>query len=370
MLYFFYYTRNILGLIMVISPLAGFLFIDFNFSLFMVFLLGAVLGAAAGPWLCSLINFRLWTTAVVIIFSVAANLRITLQDCPEEYICFAILGFASSLLAVTVPANIVTGWFRSSKIQILGFVWGLSLPLGILLSFIMERFTYSAGAICTIIMIAGAAFFLQEPLHLIKQRKLTGKFLNICHQHVNHRRNAAKAAFFAGSISFSLGIGLLSAQSYLPPSTADFFLLPRDIFIMGLCAGSVASAFISGFKGIYGGAITVIFLAEISAVCSWQTCLPALYGSTFAAGMCAGALPIIIPVLTYFLCGPVNYNMSVCRITAVTAGGLLMAFVIFDGWDDSTFSFVPLLTAIGLLIFAFFTVFSAWNHRLFLLKCS
>ena len=61
MINFFYYTRNITGLILLISPLVGFLFIDFNFTLSMVFLCALAAGMVLAAVCYDYLNFRLWT---------------------------------------------------------------------------------------------------------------------------------------------------------------------------------------------------------------------------------------------------------------------------------------------------------------------
>ena len=57
MLRFFYCTRNIAGLILVISPLAGFLYIDFNFTLSMIFLCSLAAGIPLGSACYNFLNF-------------------------------------------------------------------------------------------------------------------------------------------------------------------------------------------------------------------------------------------------------------------------------------------------------------------------
>ena len=67
MIRYFYLTRNILGLIIVISPLAGFLCIDHSLFLSPGFLCGLIVGVPLALGCYTLLSFRLWTILYVLL---------------------------------------------------------------------------------------------------------------------------------------------------------------------------------------------------------------------------------------------------------------------------------------------------------------
>ena len=67
MIRYFYLTRNILGLIIVISPLAGFLCIDHSLFLSPGFLCGLIVGVPLALGCYTLLSFRLWTMLYVLL---------------------------------------------------------------------------------------------------------------------------------------------------------------------------------------------------------------------------------------------------------------------------------------------------------------
>ena len=162
-LYFFYIARNILGLIMVISPLSGLLFIDFNSDLFIVFLAGVVLGVPIGVICLKTVPFRIWTNLAALVFLSASAGFVSAEKHGVPWFFMAVMGICIPVLAAVLPANIVSGWFRGSKVQVLGLVWTSSLTLGLLLEIIMKRFTYPAFVLAAVMMLAGTGIFLQKP---------------------------------------------------------------------------------------------------------------------------------------------------------------------------------------------------------------
>lgn len=133
MIYFFYYTRNITGLILLISPLVGFLFIDFSFTLSMVFLCSLAAGMLLGALCYDCLNFRLWICIFCIACSAGAFLLHTgllsgsgSQTSALSLIGLAFVGLYGGSLVSIVPSNILVSWFRASKAILTGTVLGIS----------------------------------------------------------------------------------------------------------------------------------------------------------------------------------------------------------------------------------------------------
>ena len=124
----FYCTRNIAGLILVISPLVGFLYIDYNFTLSMVFMCALALGVFLGSACYELLNFRLWTSLASIASCIGALLlHSDSGNTPASAVGMCFIGLYAGGLAAIVPANLLTGWFRASKTLLAGAVYGISV---------------------------------------------------------------------------------------------------------------------------------------------------------------------------------------------------------------------------------------------------
>ena len=116
MIRFFYHTRNILGLILVISPLVGFLYIDFNFTLSMVFFCALAFGVPLGSVCYRLVNFKLWTAFACVAACMGALLLHSEAASgaadAAKVIGMAFVGFYAGGLVAIVPANLLADVFR------------------------------------------------------------------------------------------------------------------------------------------------------------------------------------------------------------------------------------------------------------------
>ena len=157
----FYCTRNIVGLILVISPLAGFLYIDYNFTHSMIFLCSIAAGIPLGSACYRLINFRLWTGLACIGVCLGALLlrgEGALEGAAAaKAVGMAFVGFYAGGLAAVVPANLMVNWFRASKTLLLGAVFSISITAGALLTALMERHTYLTLSLSLIMMLTAGA---------------------------------------------------------------------------------------------------------------------------------------------------------------------------------------------------------------------
>ena len=365
MLYFFYCTRNILGPVMVISPLVGFLYIDFNFDLFVVFLLSAMLGLPFGLHLYKPGLFKAWTMICSVTCCIASGVHIITGSSASLYCTAFVLGLLMSTIAVIFPADMAAGWFRSSKTQVLGLIWTLSIMLGVSLGILTKRFTYLFW-ILSCLMIAAGIVFSEEPPHQVLHR-----FSSVPRNFAAGNRHSAtfKICSFAACIAFSAGLGPAGS---LASVVLDSLQSAGLFLIAGLCTGPAVSALMIHRRGVYSGSVLLLFMAQISAACTVQfpsMILPS-YMAYLASGLCFGSIPVIFPVLAYYICGPDGFNLSLCRIAASFLAGFIASIsIVVVGIPMAFYVLLPAI-AMLLLVFAFFTIFSAWKGRIFLLKNS
>ena len=371
MLRFFYFTRNIAGLILVISPLAGFLYIDFNFTLSMIFLCSMAAGIPLGSACYNYLNFKLWTSLACIAACLGAFLLHT--DLPVTGIGvsaafgMAFLGLYAGGLAAVVPANLLVSWFHASKTILTGTVFSVSFLLGIPLAALMERYTYPVLLLSIAMMLTGILFFLQQPPIFLCAPVLCEDI----RFKAGRKTMVIRLFVFIMTVSFAGGLPIFNPET---PYSLDYFISPKVLFILGLAAGPFIAGLLSEFKGVYSGCIFIIFLAELSIFSfgEGQTALQ-LYINAFSRGMLLSSMTVVIPITIYYTYGPGGYNSCLGKVYAAFPLGLALAGAIsgyasvFAGTHiipSQTVSVFLLL----LLIACFFTIFSTWKHRFILLK--
>lgn len=370
MIRFFYHTRNILGLILVISPLVGFLYIDYNFTLSMIFLCSIAAGIPLGSACYRLINFRLWTGLACIGVCLGALLLrgegALGGSAAAKAVGMAFVGFYAGGLAAVVPANLMVNWFRASKTLLLGAVFSISITAGALLTALMERHTYLTLSLSLIMMLTGCLFFLQRPPVFWGESALSWdkKFRSV------KRAAAVRLFLFIMAVSFAVGLSLFSPMN---SQAFDSSISANRVFLLGLMAGAFAAALLSEFKSVYGGCILVIFLAELSVFYfgAGNTTMQ-LFVNTFSQGLFLSAMTAVIPIAVYYIYGPAGYNGCLGAVWTAFPLGLVSAGALTKASADTN---VPFLMSQNVSIFlmflltaCFFTIFSAWRHRFILLK--
>lgn len=371
MLRFFYCTRNIAGLIMVISPLVGFLYIDYSFTLSMIFLCSLAAGIPLGSACYDLLNFRLWTSLACLAACLGAFLLHTgLSETgigASAALGMAFLGLYAGGLAAVVPANLLVSWFRASKTILTGTVFSISILLGIPWAALMERYTYPILLLSLALMLTGTLFFLQQPPMFLSAPVLCEdiKFK------AGRKSMVIKLFAFIMAVSFAGGIPIFNPEESYP---FDFFISPKGLFILGLAAGPFISGLLSEFKGVYSGCIFIIFLAQLSVFSFGEGQMVfQLYINAFSRGMFLSSMTVIIPITIYYTYGPGGYNSCLSRVYAAFPLGLALAGAI-SGYA-SVFAGTQVISSqtasiflMLLLIACFFTIFSTWKHRFILLK--
>lgn len=368
---FFYCTRNIIGLILVISPLAGFLYIDFDFTLSMIFFCALAAGVPLGSLCYRLIGFRLWTGLACIAACLGALLlhgdAVSQPVGAAEAMGMAFVGLYAGGLAVVVPSNLLVSWFRASKTFLMGTVFSISAVLGALISIIMERHTYAGASLSLVIMLTGTLFFLQRPPFFINAPVLCEdkRFKD------GKRAVTVKLFVFIMVVSFAAGHSLFTGEL---TASFDYYFPPKSLFILGIAAGPFLAGLLSEFKGIYSGCILVIFLAELSVFSlgvdrsAFQT-----YLGVLSQGLFLSAMTVVIPIAVYYIYGPGGYSGCLGKVWPAFPLGLAGAGAL-SGVSHTFVSgeLLPPQAAsiclMVLLVACFFTIFSTWRHRFILLK--
>jgi len=253
-------------------------------------------------------------------------------------------------------AGILSGWFRSGKALMLSAVLTISAASGSLFAVLMERNTYAAPMFSLVSVLLGGLVFMEKSPRLQPESRP----IQVSDRH----RHSLKIVFFAAVTGFAAVFSWLNMPSDMP---FDFFLSPGTLFTAGLIAGPWAAGLISDNRSVYNGAIFIIFLAEISAACAVHggSTTALMYLGQLTSGMLLAGLPVVIPLLAFYLSGPAGFRTCLFRACGALCIGAFIAVAVSSAFFYTQYmaSFVFIL-----LILSFFTVFSAWKHRLFLLK--
>ena len=416
---FFYKTRNIIGIILIISPVLGTFRADMPFLFYLLLLAGA---AAAVPVHCAgilFLPFRLWLFTACL--TAAAGQILTMPSAAgllpfdPVYLSALLQGAACGGLLLLLPPVMTSGWFRRSKNMVLGILWSVSL---LLLPLWQAAFTHAAGWASTaaFLFMAAGILFLQRPpvnFHYRENPLLQGR-----------SGTFVRPSIYTASIAASLGM-VISLSVLMAPEqnmfrlSGDSFpglpamLLSGDSFpglpamllsgltaalpYLFLAAAPVLTALFMERKGVFSGCVLLIFLCESAVLClgsagsaaggfvgSAAGLMGGVSGGAAAAavgsrvlplaGRCllaaaAGCLPVVLPILTHYLYGSINFLESFGRLVFFLPAGLLASMPFcYLASEGELLPEDPVIFLLFLLVMSFFCIFSAWKHRFIILK--
>lgn len=403
---FFYKTRNITGIILIISPVLGTFRADMPFLFYLLLLAGA---AAAVPVHCAgilFLPFRLWLFTACL--AAAAGQILTMPSAAgllpfdPVYLSALLQGAACGGLLLLLPPVMTSGWFRRSKNMVLGILWSVSL---LLLPLWQAAFTHAAGWASTaaFLFMAAGILFLQRPpvnFHCRENPLLQGR-----------SGTFVRPSIYTASIAASLG--MVISLSVLMAPEQNMFRLSGDSFsglpamllsgltaalpYLFLAAAPVLTALFMERKGVFSGCILLIFLCESAVLClgsagsaaggfaesaAWTVggvsggaaaadvgsrVLPLAGRGLLAAA--AGCLPVVLPILTHYLYGSINFLESFGRLVFFLPAGLLASMPFcYLASEGELLPEDPVIFLLFLLVMSFFCIFSAWKHRFIILK--
>lgn len=370
MLKIFYQNRNIIGLVLVISPFLSFLFLEQSFGQRMACLCG---GAAALPLLCLAFHrlpFRLWTALCAA--AAWGGLRFTAHvQTPAAALSLSLLaGMGLAGLLLLLPAHVTVGWFRRTKTIMLGLTWSCAL----LLSHLWQRFliapAYPALLLILLSLVIGI-FFLQRP-------PLPSALTAVNPMTSGRQRAFLRPTVFISALSASLALSLTFAFAHgqngddpLSSLSAGIQTLWQAALLLLPATAPLLVSLLVEKKGVFSGCVLLIFLSESAMLFSGNYDV----GSHFfflgrLTALCAlTVMGVVLPVLTYYLYGPVGYTESLGRLTFFLPIGLLMSMpACWLARSGELPQEEAVILMLFLLVLSFFSIFSAWKHRFVLLK--
>ncbi|MGN0713875.1 MAG: hypothetical protein ACI4LJ_08820 [Anaerovoracaceae bacterium] len=429
---FFYKTRNIAGIVLIISPLLGAFRPDRPFLFYLLLLTGA---AAAVPVHCAgilFLPFRLWIFLACLAAAagqiLAAPFAAGFLPFDPVWLSALLQGAACSGLLLLLPPVMITGWFRRSKTMVLGILWSVSL---LLLPLWQAAFLHAAdwaSAASAIFMAVGILFLQRPPVNFrFRENPLL----------LGRSGTFVKPSIYTASIAASLGMvvslsvlmtperntlspfgelhsvqasmllsgGTLSALPSMLLSGDALSALPSMLLsgltaalpYLFLAAAPVLTALFVERKGVFSGCVLLIFLCESAVLClgsaggaaggfvgSAAGLMGGVSGGAAAAdvgsrvlplaGRCllaaaAGCLPVVLPILNHYLYGSISFLESFGRLVFFLPAGLLASMPFcYLAAEGELLPEDPVIFLLFLLVLSFFCIFSAWKHRFIILK--
>ena len=366
MLHMFYRTRNIAGLILAISPLLSIPAAGGTLSFYLYFLTASAFSVPLLSTGLRRLPFRLWLIFCCFCGAVSLCLLFTRVSGNVLLPAAAMGGIAFSGLVLLLPPYISIGWFRRSKTYILSLVWSFSLMAAMGWYLALALRPDAALVLAVLSMASGLFLFLEQPpAGSIHENPL-----------ISGRSSAfTRPSLYTASIAASLG--LLYSLVLLQTDGTGSAEVPVQLIsgsalipLLLLPAAPLAAGYLIDRKGIYSSCIFLMFLREGAALClgSLDGCFFYMlgYGLLTAA---AGSLPVLLPVLTFYLYGHLGFQESFSRLAVFIPAGLLAGLPFCSMAANRTITAEEtVIFLLFLLVLSFFCIFFAWKKRFIILK--
>lgn len=287
---------------------------------------------------------------------------------PIEFIGAIILGISGGYLLTTLPYILVADFFPSEKASTLGKILLFSTSLTCFFFYALKPNIALLMAVSSISILSGS-FFLFKTITKLKKAEIAIQnqpLPPIPKETKRQRKNRIKISIFF--LFIALSAGLTARIKYIAPQSeqANYSWL----LIAGLLLSPIITSLFINRKGIYSGCILLIFLAEFSLTAAGlyltSPLISQLGDLTF--GLLLPALAITCPVLTFYMLGPAAFGTNISRVIVALPIGFSAVIPLYTIETRALLASPIIYLCLFLLVCSFFTIFSAWSHRLILLK--
>lgn len=364
---FYFKNRSFIGLILILSSTLSLVFYSQSSVTSAIILCALAAGCPFAGACFEIVPFRSWLILEASVVSYGFFIMNYWGESVPGYIGALLLGFGAAGLIFILPANITAEWLDFTGPAILGTIISASIALSLLPGALLKASSSAGIAANLAIMLLAAIFMLHKPVYLnrealnplprvrVKNRiKICLFFMMIfCSAAVVCKTNYDSVIHDAGLVSF------LSE-----PASPAFFMN------LGLILGPAVTGLLISKKGIYSSCILLIFLSELSALGAGfykddffvGSAGHLAFGALFSSGF------VVCSILIYYIFGPGCYNRIFSRTVFFIPFGLA-AVIPLSLYEGTEISSQPVIIATLLLLaMSFFIIFSAWKHRLIILK--
>lgn len=356
------FSNNLMGYFFILFPAIAFLSFANTLPRFFCVIAASIIGISFSVSCFSYIRYK---HIVSILFALSlSGFFITYYNQNNPLIFIGITLSALSLGGqiygifieqILIPRN-DDGAFTSPE---KGFLISASVITAIGFSVLIRRAPFSFSLTASLVL-----FFCA--LISIKEAKLR-PFVYMDYKHKRHSRNKIKVILFFSIISISTAIVWTMATRNFPIQSNPAIVY---YLFLGTILGPLLITTFVRLKGIYSGCVLLIFLAEtallFTTLYKHVSFLPAI--GFLGIGLITTSTLCLCPLLTHYLFGPGAYyhDLSDCLLACLSGGLLLLPLSHLD--EGIILSTQLTVTTIGMLLISFFALFSAWSHRLVLLK--
>ena len=171
--------------------------------------------------------------------------------------------------------------------------------------------------------------------------------------------------YFANTIKLTIFFIIISFSTTSLISNSIYTIL-----ILGMLAGPFVAYLFLKKKGVYNSCVLIIFLLETAFVTMgfYNHFALAIYIGNLSLGIAMTSSIILCPIATYYLRGPASFLRVFPIVTIGFFAGFILSNPILLLPIDTLTSSNFFLKMIGLILIAFFTIFSTWKSRFVLLK--
>ncbi len=362
-----YKTKNALGIILIFVPVAGFLFSLNRQLINPVFIIPLIAGILCESILYRIFSMSVWLSLNTSFFAFSALTITYFPGSAASYISYILLGFCSGGFIFILPPNAIIGWFFFDKAKSIGSIISIGIILACAAAYFFTVNPALSVVVSFISMVISSLIIVKTPPNITVDIFLDGT------KHNKKNRIKLSVFFFLISLSltFAYRAGYTSAFGDFDESAA----LSENSFniiltIISIALGPALSALFADKKGIYGGTVMLIFLSELSVMCMGFYSSSSIMGyiGNIAFGMAISSTLVICPLSVYYIMGSSSYNKNLGTISTFIPLGA--AFLLPYGGlsSEELFSIQSVISILFILVVSFFTIFSAWKHRLVLLK--
>jgi len=350
---FSYKNRIFLSLFLIMSSFSSILLTTIEKSSTAMLLVTS----AAGLIIADYINQRFSLRYVALcgsFFALTGSLFVFFVcDAAVNQLGCALLGSATGILLLFIPAVSLVTWFNHLVQGQAVAIWGVSALCGGVLSILMGSESLSLLALCLTALSFGVLLLKSFPAVLKDPYAKMSLFspLSKCGKY----------------FSFKLFLFFSSAASGMLFFCVEPLLINDSSLFMVIGGAAICPLLVLFFlekKGLFAALIFLIFEQELSAACFsfakeghlLQNAALFLFGGSLTVSLC------LYVILYHYLFGAANISKRISGAFLMVPLGMAIAFLIPTAENDR------IVLIFFTILCSFFSLFSAWNHRLTLLK--
>lgn len=361
--------KTLLSLFFMLTVSAGAIFFARSAVCFAFIVLSLAAGISFGRLCLRSLSFRFWIFFLSFGTVHSAFLITFWESSPMMYLGCIILGLCSGgIIFILVPVLLISSSCNpAGSAMKLGFLLSSAAASGFAFAFFLAEYPAAVLFLFGIPTIVIPFFFLHPPQAFHSEGAL------YCSR--RHRSNGIKVSAFFLLISLTAAVVIQMNYSDIFFETALTSGIQQldagmTVFNLGIAAGPLLSCLVAYRKGVYSSSVSLIFLAELAVMCAGIQGGDNLITGIgfFSAGALITSPVSLCPYLVRYISGPLYFDDNICRTGIMIPLGL-SALLPMNMADLQLFaSYPPVIFSLLMLAAGFFTIFSAWSHRLMLLK--